>query len=345
MQPNKYLQPNTYYQVQAPQKPAKTKSTGGLIAIIILLVVLLLGLGIFVLVDKLILSKKTVVETNDLNGTSQSISLSNVEIPEGSDADILKNVLAGRTFLVNEIYDQYITFKNNSEYTYSYYRTPDQVLDHFQNVPSEHNGTFTVNDKVITLSGGDTFTITGDYLVKTSDKLSSNKNTIYFDANQLTIFKKSLTNAVSSYMNGLQKKATDALATQKSVVNSYTCTYDRPHMTNADSFVCSSTYTLYFSAKDVEKAAEEGKAFTSLCPTLAEAYGATNYVDACVVNSENVGALQTWSNLIVRIKSATNYELTGSYRSEAEASEIVEDEDKKNDDETEEKSEDKTQEE
>ena len=192
MQPNNYLQPNTYYQVQAPQKPAKTKSTGGLIAIIILLVVLLLGLGIFVLVDKLVLSKKTVVEANDLSGTSQSISLSNVEIPEGSEADILKNVLAGRTFLVNEIYDQYITFKNNSEYTYSYYRTPDQILDHFQNVPSEHNGTFTVNDKVITLSGGDTFTITGDYLVKTSDKLSSNKNTIYFDANQLTIFKKSL---------------------------------------------------------------------------------------------------------------------------------------------------------
>ena len=329
MQPNNYLQPNTYYQVQQPPKPEKAKKSVGAIILAVLFALIAIGLGVYILLDKFVLSKTVEEVVIDLSDTPANVALSQVEIPENSDKDILKNVLAGRTFIVNEIYDQYLTFKSNSEYTYSYYRNPADHTDHYQNVPSEHNGTFTVNDKVITLSGGDTFTITGDYLVKTSDKLSSNKNTVYFDANQLPIFKKSLTGALSSYMNGLQKKAADGtLAVQKSEITDYTCSYDSKHMTNADHFICESRYALYFSAKDIEKT---GKPFVQLCSALAEGYNATDNVSSCTAVEGNIGLLQTWSNLIVRIKTATNYELTGSFRSEAEAVEIVEDEDTKDD--------------
>ena len=331
MQPNNYLQPNTYYQVQQPPKPEKKHSSAGAVVLAVLFALIAVGLGVYILVDKLILSKTTEEVVIDLSDTPANVALSAVEIPEGADSDVLKDVLAGRTFIVDEIYDQYIAFKSNSEYTYSYYRTPDTMLDHYQNVPSEHNGTFTVNDKVITLSGGDTFTITGDYLVKTSDKLSTNKNTIYFDAGQLTTFKKSLTNALTSYMNGLQKKAAeDVLSVQKSEIKDYTCTYDRPHMTNADHFICQANYSLYFNTKDIEKST---KPFAELCSTLAEAYNAKDFVAECTSPEKNMGYLSTWSNLIVRIKASDNYELTGSFRSDAEAVEIVEDEKDKKDEE------------
>ena len=329
MQPNTYLQPNTYYQVQQPPKPEKKHSSAGAIVMAVLFALIAVGLGVYILVDKLILSKTEEEVVISLRDTPANVALSEVEIPEDADKDILKDVLAGRTFIVNEIYDQFITFRSDTDYTYSYYRTPDTMLDHYQNVASEHKGTYTVNDKVITLSGGDTFTITGDYLVKTSDKLSTNKNTIYFDAGQLTTFKKSLTTALTTYMNGLQKKAdNEAFAVQKSEIEDYTCTYDRPHMTNADHYICKTNYSLYFNTKDIEKST---KAFATLCPVLAEAYSATGYITTCTSPEKNMGYLSTWSNLIVRVKSADNYELTGSYRSEAEAEEIVEDEDKKPD--------------
>ena len=335
MQPNTYLQPNTYYQVQQPPKPEKKHSSAGAIVLAVLFALIAVGLGVYILVDKLILSKTTEEIVIDLSDTPANVALSEVEIPEDADKDILKDVLAGRTFIVNEIYDQYITFKSDTDYTYSYYRTPDTMLDHYQNVPSEHNGTYTVNDKVITLSGGDTFTITGDYLVKTSDKLSTNKNTIYFDAGQLPTFKKSITNALTSYMNNLQKKAADEVfAVQKSEIEDYLCTYDRPHMTNADHFICKANYSLYFNTKDIEKST---KTLAALCPVLAEAYSATGFVKACTSPEKNMGYLSTWSNLIARVKSNSNYEITGSFRSDAEASVIVEEEDKKDDSNSEDK--------
>ena len=315
MQSNNFLQPNIYYQVQQSKPPAKPRRRPIVpIVIIIVLMLGLISLGGYILVDKFFSTDTPEEIVNDLSATPANLALSAVQIPANASDDILKNVLAGRSFWADELGDQYLTFTSTAEYTLSYYRNPNDAADYAQNLPSEHNGTYTVKDHTISLSGGETFTITGDYLIKDTGTLSANQGAVYFDANQLPLFKKNLVNALSRHLKQLQADNSSPLQVQKVSLSTHSCTNNPERQSKADNFTCHATYTINFNAADIEQLAQTGTSFTQLCPQLAASFNAADRLLSCASSDSQQAHLQSWSNFIIRIKSPTDYEITGSFR-------------------------------
>ena len=279
------MQPNVYYQVTqvapAPTSSGKqTKSTAFYILIIAVLGLIVLGLGISIIVDKYFTQKTPEEIGNDLGATNLSVPLSDVEIPAGSDPDIFKNVLSGRIFTVNGSYDEYIKFKDTSNYTYSYYRIPDKDADQVE--PSIDNGTYSVSGDTITLSSGDSFKITHDYLLKESDTLSSNKQTVYFDSGQIYDMITNTSAALSETVN-------------------------------TDNYVCEIHYSIFINEAELQKdvSTAGGQPFESFCYTSVRYQYFTQDYGYCERN-----VIHNHANFIIRIDKG-KYKITGTYRNVA----------------------------
>ena len=307
--------PMNYQQTPVPPIAKKASPLGMILAIVF--GVIALGLIIFIVIDKMKPQDKpvdTYVMTAPL-----STRLSEIDIPDGSEADILKNALAGRTFTVNSSFDEYITFTSESKYEFSYYRKPTE--DRLKLQASTDPGTYTVNDKAITLSNGETFQITGDYLVKTSEKLSSNKTAVYFDALQLDTIMPNISVALNTYLN-TNKKA-DAPNFEKVRIDRYSChaDYSIKKMTNADSYLCDTTYSYLFDQAKLstQVSAAKLKSFPAYCAAKKSPY-LTYVTDGGTCNEDYT--VSTWSYVIVRTDNIS-YRVTGSFRTIEDSTEAL----------------------
>ena len=309
------MQPNVYYQV-TQVAPAPTSSgkqatpTSFYILIIAVLWLIILGLVISIIVDKYFTQKTPEEIGNDLGATNLSVSLSNVEIPAGSDPDIFKNVLSGRIFTVNGSFDEYIKFKDTNNYTYSYYRIPDKDADQVE--PSIDNGTYTVSGDTITLSSGDSFKISHDYLLKESDSLSSNKQTVYFDSGQLSVMLSQTSSALSDTVN-MWRTRNDLALVDKTHIDNYSCRVDKNHATNADNYVCEIHYSIFINEVDLQKdiSTAGGQPFESFCYTSVRYQYFTQDFGYCERN-----VIHNQANFIIRIDKGA-YKITGTYRNVA----------------------------
>ncbi|MBO4855257.1 hypothetical protein J6X15_04255 [Candidatus Saccharibacteria bacterium] len=317
MAPNQMPQqsPMNYQTTPVPPTAKKASPLGMILAIVF--GVIALGLIIFIVIDKMKPQDKP-VDTHVMTAPL-STRLSEIDIPKGSEADILKNTLAGRTFTVNSAFDEYITFTSESKYEFSYYRSP--VEDRLKLQASTDPGTYTVNDKAITLSNGESFQITGDYLVKTSDKMSNNKTTVYFDALQLDSIMPNISVALSTYLN-TNKKA-DAPNFEKVRIERFYChaDYSIKKMTNADSYLCDTTYSYLFDQSKLATQIKAAKAanFPAYCALKKSPYS-TYVADGGTCNPDYT--VSTWSYVIVRTDNIS-YRVTGSFRTIEDSTEAL----------------------
>ena len=247
------MQPNTYYQVStvqpSPAPGATPKKSHAAVVFAIIFALVAVGLGVFIILDKLVLNKKTGVVDTHVETAPMSVRLSEIQIPQGSSDDIIKNTLAGRTFIYGERYDEYIRFTDTEKYEFSYYHAP--LADYRKLQVSNDNGTYTVSgNNYISLSNGEAFTITGDYLVKNTDKFSNNKNQIYFDINQYANVVANITAAYTTYVNSSLES--DANKASKIIIDSMSCYVGDKNLTAADTYACKIKTTAYFDSKYID---------------------------------------------------------------------------------------------
>ena len=165
-----------------------------------------------------------------------------------------KDALAGRIFTVDSTYHQYIKFISNEKYEFHYWRNPD--TDHYYLIPSIDNGTFTVEGKEIKLSGGDSFKIVHNYLVKSTNSHSSNTGAIYFDNYSLAQTSQYFDDALTSYIEKI-RKADPTLAKVELArvsLDYLSCKADKVEIEDPDNeFACTGTYVYYFNDEAAEK--------------------------------------------------------------------------------------------
>lgn len=311
------MQPNTYYQVtpvqaSAPATPATKKSHSALI-FAILFALIAAGLGAFIILDKFVFNKKSTATDTRVETAPMSVRLSEIQIPSGSAGDIIKNALAGRTFIYGERYDQFLHFIDESKYEFSYYHAPDEDYRKLQ--VSVDTGTYNVADnRVINLSNGEMFTITGDYLIKNSSKLSNNKNQIYFDLNQYTNVITNISAAYTSYTNAAL--GTDGIKASKVIVDKLRCYVGDKNITAADAYACEVHTTAYFDAKNitpllpVDKKGKLKQTFAKYCPLHPE-YFSAYYTDANNSACYNDYTITNSAIAIIRTDNVS-YRVTGS---------------------------------
>ena len=247
------MQPNTYYQVSTvqpgPAPGATPKKSHAAVVFAILFALIAVGLGVFIILDKFVLNKKTGEVDTRVETAPMSVRLSEIQIPQGSADDIIKNTLSGRTFVYGERYDQYLHFTNTEKYEFSYYRAP--LADYRKLQVSNDNGTYKVTgNNYISLSNGEAFTITGDYLVKNTDKLSNNKNQIYFDNEQYANVIANITAAYTSYISSSLES--DANKASKIIIDNMSCYVGDKNLTAADTYACKLKTTAYFDSKYID---------------------------------------------------------------------------------------------
>ncbi len=300
-------QPSMNYQTTPIPPVAKKSSPLGMILAIVFGLIAI-GLIIFIVVDKMKPQNQT-VDTHVMTAPL-STRLSEITIPDGSEADILKNALAGRTFTVNSAFDEYITFTSDSKYEFSYYRNP--VEDRLKLQASTDPGTYTVNDKAITLSNGETFQITGDYLVKTNNKLSNNKTAVYFDALQLDYVLPNISVALNTHLTTTKKS--EAPNFEKIRIDRFFChaDYSINKMTNADSYLCDTTYSYLFEQAKLQQQITKAKvkSFPAYCATKNSPY-AVYVADGGICEEDYT--VSTWSFAIIRT-DGVGYSVIGSFR-------------------------------
>ena len=310
--------PMNYQTPPIPPAPKKQSNLGMVLAIIF--GVIALGLLIFIVVDKLVLNKNDKPVEKEATSAPLSVRLSEIEIPDGSTADVLKNTLAGRTFTVNSEFEEFITFTSDSKYTYSYFREPSTDREKLQ--ASTQSGTYTVNDKAITLDNEETFQITGDYLVKTSEKISKNNTAVYFDALQLDTVLPNISVAFSTYLN--TNKDTNAPNFEKARIDRYYCRadYNNKKMTSADSYLCDTTYSYLFDKAKIETKfnAAKVKSFPAYCAIKNSPY--LSYIKdggSC----QNDFTISTWNFVIVRVTDNISYRVMGAFRTLDDSTEAL----------------------
>ena len=309
-QPNAPIPPQPmpigYQQAPTPPTPKKKSNISPVLAIFFALLSLILGILLI-----FNLTKKT-PENATVGDITIPIStpLSKVKIPEGSPKDILKDVLAGRTFAINSSYDEYITFVNDSKYEYSYYREP--FADRQKLQPSTEPGTYKVDGDTITLSNEETFQIKGDYLIKTSQKISNNNTAVYFDSLQLHTIIQNISVAFSNYLNTTKK--VEMPNYEKIRIDRYYCHADFSvkKMTNADSYLCDTSYSYLLDQTKIEAQmkAEKATSFANYC-TLANSPYRIFLTEGG--NCNNDETVSTWTYMIVRTDNIS-YQITGTFR-------------------------------
>ena len=311
-QPNTLPPQNTppvnYQTTPIPQTKKEKGHLSLLLAVIFGLATL--GLVVYIVVDKVINKKPTGEnETHALNA-QPSTPLSQIKIPDGSPEDILKNALAGRTFAVNPSHDEFITFTTDSKYEFTYYREPNADRKKLQ--PSTEAGDYTVKGSTITLSNDESFQITGDYLVKSTDRVSKNKTAVYFDSLQFSKAMPNITVALSNYLNTVKKPEVPNL--EKIRIDHLYChaDYSNNNMTNADSYICDTNYSLLFDEAKLATQMQAAKIanFPSYCALKNSPYNLF-LLENGFCNMDNT--VSSWAFVIVRTDNIS-YRVTGAFR-------------------------------
>ena len=299
--------PANYPTAPAPAsiKPKKAGRLGTILAIIFGIIAF--GAIAFIIFDKLKPQEEPV--NTDVSTAPLSTRLSEISIPEGSDADIFKKTLAGRTFTVNTAFDEYITFTNESKYVFSYYDKPSEGRTILQ--ASSKPGTYTVKDKTITLDNGESFEIVGDYLVKNTETISKNRTAVYFDALQLDSVIPNISLTLNTYLKN--NKKTELGDFEKARIDRFTCHADRSFkkMTNADSYLCDTTYSFLFNQSKIKAKMEAAKQldFITFCRMKGTPFlGFLNNGGTC--NPDYT--VSSWSYVIVRTDNVS-YRVTGTF--------------------------------
>ncbi len=347
------MQPNSYYgfgmtplqqsqsQPQAPAQPSvkPAKKHNGLTPVVILLLLVCLGLGAYILIDKFVLKKapEVIVEQSS---TSISESLSKLKLPESGEArdQELAKALAGRIFIADAAHEQTLKFDNNVEYTFDYYKDP--ASDIRKVLPSTAHGNYTVSNNVISLQSGDRFTVTDDYLIKTDDNFSHNLNVVYFDAQQMKTAYTSINNAFDTYITNQAKVNKGSIAADRTYIDFSTivCKIGDSRLTNADNYYCSTDYTLYVTKDTADKAIadsqkqeepkadenKEEKKDENKDEKKEEKIVYKNFIDYCEKNLNKAEftkggtckedySIRANANIIVRITDG-EYRITGLFR-------------------------------
>lgn len=313
MQPNNYFygatqqqgQPN--YQYQQSTNTPKAKPSKVNFIIITILIVTIVGLIIYILVDKFIFTKSSVVTVEDSNMRADMIPLTEIE-KSGVD---LKDALAGRIFTVDSTYHQYIKFTSNEKYEFHYWRKPGE--DPYYLVPSIDNGHFTVEGKNIKLSSGDAFRITHNYLVKSADGLSANTNTIYFDNYSLPQTSQYLDEAFTAYIEKI-RKADPTLAKVELArvsLDYLTCTADQKQVNDPDNdFICNGDYVYYFNTASVKKLLEENPSYRSFHDIILKEKSYHRFGFNHIFTDTNLGAIYNRSPFSVHVNTDHTFRLT-----------------------------------
>ena len=309
------MQPNTYYQVStvqpAPAPGATPKKSHLALVLAIIFAIIAVGLGVFIILDKVVFNKKTGTVDTRVETAPMSVRLSEIQIPQGSPDDIIKSTLAGRTFVYGERYDEYLRFSDTEKYEFSYYHAP--LADYRKLQVSNDNGTYKVTgNNYISLSNGEAFTITGDYLVKNTDKLSNNKNQIYFDNDQYANVIANITAAYTSYVNGSLES--DANKASKIIIDSMRCYVGDKNLTAADTYACELKTTAYFDSKYIDPLLPANKkgvkqTFLKFC-TANPAKFAGYYTDALNSSCGEDYTITNTATAIIRTDNVS-YRVTG----------------------------------
>ena len=342
------MQPNSYYgfgmtplqqsqsQPQAPAQPSvkPAKKHNGLTPVVWLLLLVCLGLGAYILIDKLLLKPAPEVIVQE-SSTSISEPLSKLKLPESGEKrdEELAKALVGRIFIADAAHEQTIKFDSNVEYTFDYYKDP--TTDIRKVLPSRAHGKHTVSNNVISLQSGDRFTVTEDYLVKTDDNFSNNLNVIYFDAQQMKTAYTSINNAFDDFITSQTKVNKGSIAADRTNIDFGTivCKVGDSRLTNADNYYCTVDYTLYVtkdtadkiiadSQKEEEKTEDEKKAQTTEKTEEKVVY--KDVLDYCEKNLNKADytkggtcnkdySVRANANIIVRI-AEDKYRITGLFR-------------------------------
>ena len=333
------MQPNSYYgfgmtplqqsqsQPQAPAQPSTAKPAkkhNGLTPVVILLLLVCLGLGAYILIDKFVLVKAPEVIVQE-SSTSISEPITKLQLPdkgEKRDEEIAK-VLVGRIFVADAAHEQTLKFDTNVEYTFDYYKDP--TTDIRKVLPSTAHGKYSVKSDIITLQSGDRFTITEDYLIKTGDDLSHNQNVIYFDAQQIKTAYTNINSAFDTYITNQTKVNKGSLTADRTYIDfsTMTCKIGDSRLTNADNYYCSADYTLYLTKDTADKAIADSQKEEEPKEDK-EKIVYKNFLDYCEKNLSKAEftkggtckedySVRANANIIVRITDG-EYRITGLFR-------------------------------
>ncbi len=343
------MQPNSYYgfgmtplqqsqsQPQAPAQPSvkPAKKHNGLTPVVILLLLVCLGLGAYILIDKFVLKKapEVIVEQSS---TSISEPLSKLQLPESGEArdQELAKALVGRIFVADAAHEQTLKFDSNVEYTFDYYKDP--TADIRKVLPSTTHGNYSLKNDTVSLQSGDRFAITEDYLIKTGDDLSHNQNVIYFDAQQVKTAYTNINNAFDTYITNQAKVNKGSITADRTYIDFGTiiCKVGDSRLTNADNYYCSASYTLYATKDAADKAIADSqkqeepktdeKKDENKDEKKEEKVVYKNFVDYCEKNLNKAEftkggtckddySIRANANIIVRITDG-EYRITGLFR-------------------------------
>lgn len=317
MAPMQAPQPTSInYPTPPTPAPVKTKKTGRLsTTLAVIFGIIAIGAVTFIVLEKLKPQEECI--NTDVSTAPLSTRLSEIDIPEGSEADILKKTLAGRTFTVNATFDEYVSFTSESKYIFSYYDKPLEGRPKLQ--ASSKPGTYTVKNKTITLDNGETFEIVGDYLVKGTEAISKNRTAVYFDALQLDSVIPNISLALNTYLKNNKKP--ELADFEKTRIDRFSCRADRSFkkMTNADSYICDTTYSYTFDQSKLQTqiSAAKAKDFPAFCQTKSSPY--LGYV-ADGGNCNQDYSITNWSYVIVRTDNVT-YRVTGAFQAVEDSTE------------------------
>ena len=165
----------------------KEKNNSGLIALVIVLFLLVLGLGGYIVYDKVLSNKETPTNNTD-NEINENTNTSDTNIVENTDVSVRTYRFFGYT--TNGSPDMYTTLKLYSDGTYTLY------LNNCEGV-TKYSGNFTETDTDISLLGEITKLINNDTFKK-----KSNGNTLEFDFSKIACNDSGGSFSLESYMLG-----------------------------------------------------------------------------------------------------------------------------------------------
>ena len=297
-------QPDYQYQ-QSPAAPPKKDYKP--IILVIILTIAVIGLLIYIVVDKFIFRKSDIVVLEE-SSRVDLVPLTEIDL----DSVPLQKALAGRIFAVNTNYREYIKFVSDEKYEFHYLREPEKETPYL--IPSIDNGTYTVIDRTtIKLSNEESFKLVHGYLIKTTEKLSKNINTVYFDYYHLATTSQRLDDALTTYVEKLRSANTTNARVELAHVDlsDIYCNAGTKYINDQDNgFSCTSSYTYFFNQKTINDTLESKQidTFSELCTLPDSGFARYAFGDHTCQNDDY--SIDYYSQYIIKVNSDHTYKVT-----------------------------------
>ena len=295
-------QPNYQYQ-QSPAAPPKADKKPTILVIILTIIVI--GLLAYIVIDKLIFKKSNIVILEE-SSRVDLIPLTDIDLKETP----LQNALAGRIFAIDTNYREYIKFTSDTKYEFHYLRDPKSETPYL--IPSIENGTYTISNNTIKLSNNEEFKLAHGYLIKTTDELSKNKNTIYFDYYHLSTTSQYLDDALTTYIEKLRSANTSLTKVELAHVHlaDIICVADQKYVTDPDNgFACTASHTYYINQKNIKESLKEQglNKFSELCSITEN--GFSRYVFGDHTCNDDTISIDYRSQFTIKVNSDHTYKV------------------------------------